>query len=172
MNIARIKNFDISNGEGIGVSVYVSGCHFHCEGCFNREAWDPAYGKPFDMEEVLSLLDNHDIDHLSILGGEPLDSNIEVGRLIMEARKRRPDIRIWLWTGYEENELNNSQRKTVAMTDFVTYGRFVISRKNIARKYSGSDNQYTKETATGRIIEGSKFSLIPTGKPAGLQNHE
>ena len=157
MNIARIKNFDISNGEGIGVSVYVSGCHLHCRGCFNLEAWAPSYGSPMNTEEILKLLDNPDIDHLSILGGEPLEHAREVGELIIAARKRRPDIKVWLWTGYEENELDSMQRETAAMADFVTYGRFVLSKKNLSRKYSGSDNQYTEETATGRIIEGSEL---------------
>ena len=155
MKIARIKNFDISNGEGIGVAVYVSGCHFHCPGCFNQEAWDPNYGEPYDLEKIMKLLANPDIDHLSILGGEPMEHTMEVTEIMQEARRRYPNKKIWLWTGLYPKELNEAQRKAAELADFVTYGRFIYEKRNISRKYRGSDNQYTI-SRNGKIIEGGK----------------
>lgn len=155
----RIKNWNISNGAGIGVSVYFSGCHFHCKGCFNEETWDPAAGKPYTDEteaHVLDLLGDGNIDHLSILGGEPLDPwNIDaVRRLMQDAKRKYPGKKIWLWTGYEKENLSLDQKNVTAFADYVTYGHFDLSKRNIRRKYSGSNNQFTVKS-DGTIIEDS-----------------
>ena len=50
MNYGEIKNCDIANGEGVRVSLFVSGCTHHCKNCFNSETWDFNYGKPFTKE--------------------------------------------------------------------------------------------------------------------------
>ena len=47
MNYGEIKNFDIANGEGVRVSLFVSGCTHHCKNCFNPETWSFDYGEPF-----------------------------------------------------------------------------------------------------------------------------
>lgn len=166
MHIARIKNFDIANGRGIGVSVYVSGCRFRCPGCFNQEAWDFGYGTEYTsdtLEDVMQKLSNPHIDRLSILGGEPLDKdNLKgVGEIIAIARDRFPNKKIWLWTGYNENELNEEQKAITEECDCVTYGRFVEALKNIRRLYSGSDNQYTKGRG-GDVIESSITHNMPS----------
>lgn len=158
MNIAKVKNFNMSNGSGIGVSVYVSGCRFRCPGCFNSEAWDFSCGKPLDkklMTEIEQKMGNPNIDHLSVLGGEPLDPDNVQGtkHIIQRIRQLYPEKKVWLWTGYEKDELSESQMKTAELCDFVTFGRFEESRKNIRRLYSGSDNQYTIEMKTKKIKE-------------------
>ena len=81
MRYAQIRSMDISNGEGIGVSLFVQGCHFHCINCFNSETWDFTGGKPWTdstEEKFLQLIDRPYIKRISILGGEPLaDENVE-----------------------------------------------------------------------------------------------
>ncbi len=157
MHIANIKNFDTSNGVGIGVSVFVSGCHFHCDGCFNEEAWNFDYGDEYDADmhsHIMKLLANEHIDHLSLLGGEPLahEHLDDVMYIIADCRARFPDKKVWLWTGYRMEELDDRQKEIAAMCDYVTYGRFVLSMRDITRKYSGSANQYTI-SHDGTIIE-------------------
>src|SRR5574344_1469785 len=76
MNYGEIKKYDIANGEGVRVSLFVSGCTHHCKGCFNSETWDFNYGKPFSYEteaEILQALSQNFINGLSILGGEPFE---------------------------------------------------------------------------------------------------
>ena len=76
MNYGEIKKTDISNGEGVRVSLFVSGCTHHCRGCFNRETWDFAYGEPFTaatQQEIIRLLKPDYISGLSVLGGEPFE---------------------------------------------------------------------------------------------------
>ena len=46
MNYGMIKPFDIADGEGFRVSIFVSGCTNHCYNCFQPETWDFNYGKP------------------------------------------------------------------------------------------------------------------------------
>ena len=73
MNYGEIKKFDIANGSGVRVSLFVSGCTHHCKNCFNAVAWDFAYGKPFTKEtedELLEALAPDYIDGLSLLGGD------------------------------------------------------------------------------------------------------
>lgn len=111
MRYAQIRNMDISNGEGIGVSLFVQGCHFHCDGCFNKETWDFKGGKLWTIEheeQLIELIDNPHISRVSILGGEPLaKENIDGIRNIVS------DIRlfygtskkIWLYTGYKFEDI-------------------------------------------------------------------
>ena len=76
MNYANIKYNDIANGEGISVSLFVSGCPHHCTGCFNPETWDYLYGKLFTEETLNEIIEaiakNNIIRNFNILGGEPL----------------------------------------------------------------------------------------------------
>ena len=72
MNYADIKNYDISNGPGVRVSLFVSGCNHHCKGCFNECAWDFNYGNKITEETIQKVLDDLDKDYiagLTLLGG-------------------------------------------------------------------------------------------------------
>lgn len=153
----KVKNFNISNGAGIGVSVYVSGCPLHCEGCFNTESWDPEAGEEMSSEKmmfIMRLLGNDEIDHLSVLGGEPLApwNTSGVASLIQKVRSEFPEKKIWLWTGYMPEELNASQQEVTEMCDYVTYGRYVAKKTDLSRRYSGSSNQFTV-AKDGTVIE-------------------
>ena len=93
IHYASIRNLDISNGEGIGVALFVQGCHFHCYNCFNTETWDFNGGKEWTQEvkeKFLELIDRPYIKRVSILGGEPLaDENLDdVLDLVTEINKR------------------------------------------------------------------------------------
>ena len=93
IHYASIRNLDISNGEGIGVALFVQGCHFHCYNCFNTETWDFNGGKEWTTEvkeKFLELIDRPYIKRVSILGGEPLaDENLDgVLDLVTEINKR------------------------------------------------------------------------------------
>ena len=75
MNYGNIKNADIANGEGVRVSLFVSGCRHHCKGCFNPETWSFKYGNEFTKETEDKLIDMLRPDYikgLTLLGGEPM----------------------------------------------------------------------------------------------------
>lgn len=105
MRYASIRELDISNGEGVGVALFVQGCHFHCYNCFNTETLDFNGGKEWTEEtknKFITLIDRPYINRISILGGEPLaERNLdEVLSLIKEIRISYPEKSIWLYTGY------------------------------------------------------------------------
>lgn len=105
MRYADIVEFDVNNGEGVGCSLFVQGCHFHCKNCFNQSTWDFNSGKEWteDVEnKFIELIKRPYITRVSILGGEPLaDENVdEIFFLIQKVKKIRSDINIWLYTGY------------------------------------------------------------------------
>lgn len=95
MRYASIRSLDISNGEGVGVSLFVQGCPFHCKNCFNSETWDFNDGKEWTEEtknKFMELIDRPYIRRISILGGEPLaEQNLnDVLSLIKEIREKYP----------------------------------------------------------------------------------
>lgn len=150
MRYNKIRTMDISNGEGVRVSLFVQGCEFHCKNCFNTEAWDFQGGKEFTTETLNTLLDlcNKDyIKGLSILGGEPMHpTNRETVVDIMRAFKFRfPNKDIWMWTGYTLEELLEQNDEDVTSMliylDYLIDGQFIDEKKNLKLKWAGSDNQ-------------------------------
>ena len=149
MKVAEVRDYDFLNGDGIGVSVWVTGCPHHCYGCHNQDLWDvdPNGYECMDYIEALNkirkCMDDPRIEkHLAILGGEPLAPyNIyevsEICRIIKEEYPSRP---IWLWTGYNMEELNTEQRSILKYVDFLITGRFEIQNK-VKNRYYGSSNQ-------------------------------
>lgn len=154
MNYADIKTIDIQDGEGVRVSIYVSGCHFHCKGCHNQEAWDFNYGKKFEDSTIDYILDlmNHDyIAGLSILGGEPLEPVNQQGlvKLVEKVKAKYPEKTIWCYTGYDfEKDVLNKMYKEFTYTqdllkniDIMVDGEFEEQNKIVDLKFRGSTNQ-------------------------------
>ena len=154
MNYADIKTVDVQDGTGVRVSLYVSGCHFHCKGCHNKEAWDFNYGKKFTEEtekEILDALDHDYISGLSILGGEPLEpvNQKELADLVQKVKEKYPNKTIWCYTGYdfEKNVMGemynklDSTNKLLKNIDIIVDGEFIEDKKLIDLKFRGSTNQ-------------------------------
>ena len=160
MRFASMRNLDISNGEGVGVSLFVQGCDRHCFNCFNSETWDFNGGKEWTEEtknKFIKLIDRPYINRISILGGEPLaEQNLnEVLSLIKEIRISFPEKTIWLYTGYSYSDifrgqssclsqegLNNfKRREIIKLCDVVVDGRYIDEQKDITKKWAGSKNQ-------------------------------
>ena len=143
MNYARIIKADLINGPGIGTSLFVSGCNFKCPGCYNEAAWDLNYGTKFTLdtlEEFLESIDEDYIDHVSILGGEPLHPNNhkEVMLLCKVIKARYEYMPIWLWTAYKFTR--TLQRNIGKYLDVVIDGRYKQELPT-TKLYRGSDNQ-------------------------------
>ena len=155
MNFAEIRSMDISNGDGIGISIFVQGCPIHCHNCFNRETWDFDGGIEFTnetMEWFVSLANHDHIKRISILGGEPLcyENINDTATLIYTIRKfYKNKKRIWVYTGYTFESLLNKHdddyKKSVSMIlkniDVLVDGRYKDDLKDITLLYKGSKNQ-------------------------------
>lgn len=142
---------DFINGEGISVSLWVSGCPLKCKGCHNPESWDPDYGYdiPEDIVDKLikALFDNNIQRNLSILGGEPLceDNRHFIRSIIEEIKTKYPKIKIYLWTGYTLNELMEFDDEDILYIlnhiNVLIEGRFDIKQRDVTLSLRGSKNQ-------------------------------
>lgn len=138
---------DISNGPGIRVSIFVSGCTLHCKGCFNYELWDFDNGIEYTEEtadEIIKLLDKSHIQGLSILGGEPLDNIDGVIDLVKRVRKEFGYSKdIWLYTGYnyESFDYDSKELFLISMCDVLVDGPFKEELKDSKLLFRGSSNQ-------------------------------
>ena len=176
MNYADIKQYDVANGVGIRVSLFVSGCTHRCPGCFNEEAWDFSYGKPFTEDTVHSLLEYMEPEYcsgLSILGGEPFEHENQKGLLplLRAFRKEYPmDLvhehgkNLWVFTGYDfQNDIVDTMckewketKELLSYIDILVDGEFVEDEKSMLLYFKGSANQKTimvQETLeSGKLI--------------------
>lgn len=154
MNYGTIKNCDIANGEGVRVSLFVSGCTHHCHNCFNPETWSFSYGSPFDEQaqsKLLTLLSPDYIDGLSLLGGEPFepDNQRALVPFLKKVRAQYPGKTIWCYTGYtlESDLLSESLARCectdemLSLLDVLVDGEFIEAQKNISLAFRGSENQ-------------------------------
>lgn len=154
MNYAKIRNYDIANGEGIRTSLFVSGCTNHCQGCFNEEAQDFNYGLPYIPETeqtILKQISKPYVAGLSILGGDPLCQNNSGLTLLIELTNAVHDLgkTVWLWTGFVWEDLdhikmnlNKALIKTLLYNcDVVVDGPFKMELSDRMLKWCGSANQ-------------------------------
>lgn len=151
MNYAAIKPRDIANGPGVRVSLFVSGCRHKCKNCFNKEAWDFFYGKPFDAkteDEILKALEPDFVSGFSLLGGEPFEPENTDGlaSLLEKIKSTFPQKSIWCYTGFVfDTELlkqnNPSVMRMLQKIDVLVDGRFVEELKSPALIFRGSSNQ-------------------------------
>lgn len=168
MNYATVKWTDIANGEGVRISLFVSGCTHRCKHCFNQVAWDFSYGEPFDSEIQAKILDGLKepfIAGLSLLGGEPFEPSNQIALLpfVREVKKRYPDKTIWCYTGDvfdpETGLLKDGARKTEAteellsLIDVLVDGEFQEELKNIRLKFRGSSNQRVLDVKKSKILK-------------------
>ncbi|MBQ8164665.1 MAG: anaerobic ribonucleoside-triphosphate reductase activating protein [Clostridia bacterium] len=169
MNYANIKKRDIANGTGVRVSLFVSGCTHHCEGCFNSETWSFNYGDPFteDVEnEVIEALTPSYMTGLSLLGGEPFEPVNQKGllNLLRRVKKELPQKTIWCYTGYTfDKDLIPGGRvhceatdEMLSMIDVLVDGKFMQDLYDISLKFRGSSNQriidVKKSVESGTVI--------------------
>lgn len=156
MNYATIKWMDIANGEGVRISLFVSGCTHRCKNCFNEVAWDFAYGKPFDeatQSLILKELSSGYIAGLSLLGGEPLEPQNQEALypFIKKVKEKYPHKNIWCYTGFTFDEKSQKLKEThkntaitkelIEMFDVLVDGAYIEELKDIRLKFRGSSNQ-------------------------------
>lgn len=166
MFYGNIKKFDVADGLGVRVSLFVSGCRNRCPGCFNEATWNFSYGKEFTQEtenEILNALKPDFIKGFSLLGGEPFEEeNQEILAPFLERIKKEFPLKdIWCWTGYIfEKDLQKNGRKYTKFTeqmlnciDVLVDGPFILSQKNLMLEFRGSENQRILHLKDGKLVE-------------------
>lgn len=145
MKYNKIRKMDISNGPGVRVSIFMQGCAFHCENCFNKETWDFNGGTDFTEETIKKVLDLCDKDYivgLSILGGEPMHpNNIDGTTALAKAFKEKfPNKNLWVWSGYLFDK-DLKDKEVLKYIDVLVDGQFINNLHNPTLKWKGSSNQ-------------------------------
>ena len=154
MYYGGIKDCDVANGPGVRVTLFVSGCTNHCEGCFQPQTWDFCYGEPFTgetEERLLCMLRPAYIRGLTVLGGEPFEPENQRALLPFLRRVRRelPGKDIWAFTGFTWETLLRegshphceATEEMLSLLDVLVDGPFVLSKRNLMLRFRGSENQ-------------------------------
>ena len=144
MYYGAIKEYDIANGPGVRVSLFVSGCRNHCKGCFQPETWDFNYGEEFTSEtedHIIEMLAGENIDGLSVLGGDPMEpeNRIPLTPFLWKVKHYFPQKSIWVYTGYLYEQL--SYLPIMEYIDVLVDGKFIEEKKDISLAFRGSTNQ-------------------------------
>ena len=169
MNYGEIKKVDIANGEGVRVSLFVSGCTHHCKNCFNPETWNFDFGKPFTSEtedEIIGYLDHGYIRGLSLLGGEPFEpcNQRRLLPFLKRVKSLFPEKTIWSYSGFTIEELLGESHarcevtdEMLSLIDVLVDGVYMDERRNISLKFRGSENQRVidvkKTLESGSVIK-------------------
>lgn len=154
MNYGQIKNCDIANGEGVRVTLFVSGCTNRCEDCFQPQTWDFGYGKPFTQEtedKILEMLAPTYINGLTLLGGEPFEPENQRALLpfLKRVKNAYPSKSLWAFSGFTLQQLLTDKphpscevtRELLGLIDVLVDGKFELKKKNISLRFRGSENQ-------------------------------
>jgi anaerobic ribonucleoside-triphosphate reductase activating protein len=158
MNYASIRKCDIANGEGVRVSLFVSGCSHHCKGCFNEEAQKFDYGEAFTREvedEIIEAMKPSHISGLTLLGGEPMERENQrallpfLRRIFGHDHEAGTGKTLWIYTGCTLEQLQDHSSRwytqftdeILSMTDVLVDGPFIEELKDISLKFRGSSNQ-------------------------------
>ena len=172
MHYGEIKNCDIANGEGVRVTIFVSGCTNHCKNCFQPQTWDFDYGKPFTEEteaELFRLLAPRYIRGLTLLGGEPFEPENQRALLpfLRKLRRELPEKTVWAFTGFTWEELHTEGShprcevtdELLNLIDVLVDGRYVEELKDIGLRFRGSGNQRLLDLNATRA--SGELTLLP-----------
>lgn len=154
MNYADIKQYDIANGPGVRISLFVSGCSHHCKGCFNPETWNFNYGTLFTSGTIKTILEYLKPDYirgLTILGGEPFEQENQLGLLplVKAVKEQYPNKSIWCYSGYlyDQNIIKEMIPRWPETAELLSYidvlvdGPFIEEQKKVGLRFKGSENQ-------------------------------
>lgn len=157
MYYGAIKKNDVADGPGVRVTLFVSGCTHHCEGCFQPETWNFEYGEVYTAqteEEILEALKPGYVQGLTLLGGEPFEpvNQRELVGLLCKVKEMYPNKNIWAFSGYLYDELAGWEEGTgrarcevtdemLSMIDVLVDGEFELAKRNLMLKFRGSENQ-------------------------------
>lgn len=155
MRYHNITKDDMLNGEGLRVVLWVSGCEHACKGCHNPITWNIEDGLIFDesaKQEIFDELAKSYVSGITFSGGDPLHvkNRKDVNDLMVEIKEKFPTKTIWLYTGYEWEDI--CDLPLLSKVDVVVDGKFVEALKSETKHWGGSTNQ--------RVIDVSKTFML------------
>ena len=154
MNYHNILHDDMLNGDGIRVTLFVSGCSLKCKNCQNPCTWDFDGGILFDSDargEIFDQLSKSYISGITLTGGHPLEpQNVEeCQKLCEEIKSKFPDKTIWLYTGYTYEKVKDYP--IMQYIDVLVDGSYIDAQRDISLKWRGSKNQRVIDIPKSRL---------------------
>ena len=145
-NYAGIDTYDINNGKGFGITLFVQGCPHHCKGCHNPQTWDFCGGKVFTlktMDEILNIASSDNIVRLTISGGEPFENVALCETVAGEFKNRYPNKSIWVYSGYTYEQLKTLYDASflLDLCDVLVDGPYLQEKRDLSLPFRGSSNQ-------------------------------
>lgn len=153
MNILEVKQFDVVNGPGIRMSIWIAGCTNACEGCWSPHTWNRNQGTPLNeiINTIIKYSKHPQVRGISILGGDPFmgfmnEGDTDIFDLIsLLAKSGKP---IWLWTGYKFEDVVDKCKtfppdiiNSLQDLEVIVDGRFILEKKDMNLLWRGSSNQ-------------------------------
>lgn len=144
MNIHGIETDSMTNGDGLRVILWASGCNHHCKGCHNSQTWNPESGREMNAGDIMEIFAELTKDHISGLtfsGGDPLhpDNREMVTWLAQQFKSQFPNKTIWLYTGYLYEEI--ADLEVMQYIDVLVDGEFKEELADVNYPWAGSRNQ-------------------------------
>jgi len=165
--VADYKPFMFTDGEGVRCALYVSGCLFKCEGCFNEAAWSFRYGTEYTDEleaRILGDLAHPAVQGLSLLGGEPFLNTGVCLRLVASVREEFGGHKdIWSWSGYTFEQIvaeGGDKLELLSSVDVLVDGTFNNEERDLTLQFRGSRNQRVLDVQAS-LAAASAVELVP-----------
>lgn len=139
LSIGQIESSCTIYGPNSRTVVWVQGCSLGCKGCWNKDLWTKFGGELVSVDSIIEMAILQGDEGLTILGGEPLQQPHAVLELIKRARAK--DLGVFLYTGYELEELEGASLECFEQSDIVVSGRYVDELRDTNLRWRGSSNQ-------------------------------
>lgn len=158
LRILKVTAPDISNGLGIRVTIWVSGCTNHCKGCHNKWTWEYNQGKGIAdwSDEIKYWLSKDYISGVTISGGDPLCQSIidlkQLQYFLLELKTEFPNKNIWLYTGLTYEDLNDDQLKVLSSVDVLVDGKYIEELRDVKLAFRGSSNQRIIDLKNSKVL--------------------
>lgn len=164
MKFINILDCDIIDGEGVRVTLFVSGCSHKCKGCHNPESWNSDFGKEYNQDvenQLINLLNKPYIDGITLSGGDPLyiDNRETILNLCKRIKKELPNKSIWLYTGFDFEDIETLE--LLNYVDVLIDGKFKLDLLDTTLAFKGSSNQRIIDVQ--KSLEENKVVLYEVG---------
>lgn len=158
IKIMGIAHNSVVDGVGIRDVIFTAGCPHHCYGCHNPETWNINNGKDYTIQDIIKELNTH--CNLTLSGGEPFIQAKQLTELILEYKKIKPELNVWVYSGYTYEEIVKDPIKLelLRQCNVLVDGHFELDKKIRGLKFRGSANQRIIDIQASLKAGNARFS--------------
>jgi anaerobic ribonucleoside-triphosphate reductase activating protein len=142
INIHSIVSVSATNGPGSRTVVWVQGCVFRCQGCFNEELIPFVGKKQMEIDAIMKKIPTHEVEGVTISGGEPFCQ--AEGLALFAEEVKKAGLSLMVYTGFLYKDLlaspDPATNRFLSHIDVLVDGPYIrdVPSRNV---WSGSGNQ-------------------------------